>query len=857
MAAKGNYLNLRGLGSQRLLTLLNGSRVVPTTNTNAVDANLLPQLLVSRVDVVTGGASAVYGSDAVTGVVNYVLDERFKGLKTVAQTGISTYGDGMSYRIGAAGGFSIGSRVNVVASYEHFKSDGIGSIDDRPWSHPDVALTGAGTAANPYAQTPMARTSVLTYGGNITTGIFSGQRFQPDGTLTPFVAGGRTGSSATQIGGDGVVYSTSFNSSLKTDQAFLRTSIDLTDSIEFFAQGTYGRSETNFDTQSPNNRPGSNRSLTIYRENPFLRPEIAAQLTSAGQESFQMGRFFRDIPFMHANSVTTYYSGQAGLKGKLGGSWGWDVNYVHGRSKLDLKASEFDSRKFFASIDAVRDPSSGQIVCRVALSNPGFLPGCVPLNPFGEGSVSTAAAQYTRGISEYRTVNQMDYVNANVHGDLFNLPAGAVAVAFGAEYRHQTLNQTSSADPAAVATAAQRAAYFGDIRGVPASALKYLVTNQGAASGSQAIKEAYGEISIPVFKDKPFAQSLDLDIAGRVTDYRTSGTVKTYKAGLSWTPLLGLRVRATQSRDIAAPSLFDLYAGPNVRNVGVQDPLTNTLVVTPIINQGNLDLKPEKANTTTLGIVVQPRALRGLTMSVDAYRIKVNSAIQTSNETTQLNECQASGGTAPVCALIVRPLPYTNTSAANVPTQIFVLPQNLASLKTQGIDFEVNYSTRLGGVFEPIGGTLSLRAFANYLDEYSTQASASQPVLKRAGKTINGYTTGGLPKWRGLLTQTYASTAFDLTLSERFTGSYYRGVTEVFAAGFDTHAPNRTYVDANINFNIEARGKPQFFINVQNVFNVSPPVQQYSAATGLTVPTDTTVYDIIGRYFTVGFRTRF
>ncbi len=850
-AAKGNYLNLRGLGPQRLLTLLDGSRVAPTTNTNAVDVNLLPQLLVSRVDVVTGGASAVYGSDAVTGVVNYVLDDRFKGLKTVAQTGVSTYGDDFSYRIGAAGGFAIGDRIHVIGSYERYQSDGVGSLNDRPWATPDVALTGAGTAANPYAQTPFARTSVLSYGGNIASGVLAGQQFRPDGTLTPFVLGAPTGSSATRIGGDGIVYTTALTASLKTDQAFLRTSVDLTDRIEFFAQGMYGRSDTAFTTQASNNRPSSNRTLTIFSDNAYLRPEIAAQMAAAGQGSFTMGRYFRDIPLMSADSVTNYYSGQAGLKGKFGNSWGWDVNYVHGRSELQFRSDEFDARRFFASIDAVRDPSSGQIVCRISITNPGFLPGCVPMNPLGEGNVTPAATAYTRQYSRYRIVNQMDYVNANIHGALFDLPAGPVTAAVGAEYRRQSLTQTTNGDPASLATPTQRAAYFGNIRGVPSSALTFLVNNVGAASGSQTVKEAYGELSVPIFKNQTFAKELTLDLAGRVTDYKTSGTVATYKAGLSWMVVEGLRLRATQSRDIAAPSLFDLYAGPNVRNLGIVDPLTNQQVVTSIVNQGNVNLQPEKANTTTIGLVLRPAALPGVTASIDAYRIKVNGAIQTTNETTQLNECQASGGTSPVCSLIIRPFPYSNTTAANAPTQIFVLPLNLASLRTQGIDFELNYTTRIGA------GRLSLRGFANYLDQYDTQASATQPVLHRAGKVVNGYGTAGLPKWRGLLTQNYSQDTFDITLTERFTGHYYKGVTEVFAAGYPTNSPNRTYVDANINFNIAGAGKPQFFINVQNLFDVKPPVEQFGAATNLNTPTDTAIYDVIGRYFTVGFRTQF
>lgn len=854
-AAKGNYLNLRALGTQRVLTLLNGSRVVPTTNTNAVDANMLPQMLVSRVDVVTGGASAVYGSDAVSGVVNYVLDEKFTGIKAMAQSGISTHGDDFSYRYGGAFGTSIGDRIHILGSYEHYKSAGIPSLNDRNWAHPGTSFGGGGNAANPYVVVPNATTSVMTYGGKVATGIFKGQRFLPDGTLAPFVCGAPVGSDApcagvTQIGGDGVKYTTSMAAKLKTDQAFLRTSFDLTDSIEFFVQGIYGRSESQFNTQAENQRPGSNRNITIFSDNAYLRPELAAQLNAAGESSIaQVGRFFRDIPLMYANTVTDYYSVQAGLKGDLGGSWKWDANYVHGQSKLKLTASEWDTRKFYAAIDAVQAPS-GQVVCRITLTDPSFLPGCVPMNVIGEGNVTQAAYDWARSASRYQTTNKMDYVNLNFSGDLIDLPAGPISVAFGAEYRHQSLGQTSNGDPASLSTQAQRDAWFGNIRAVPATALKFLVVNVGEASGSQTVKEAYGELQIPVFKDKPFARNLDLNLAARVTDYKTSGTVVTWKAGGTWTPIDGVRVRVAQSRDIAAPSLYDLYAGANVKNLGVVDPFTGKLFVPQIVNSGNINLDPETANTTTIGAVFSPAAIPGLTASIDAYRIKIKGAIQYTNENTQLSECFRSNGTAPVCDLITR-------NALNEITAIQVLPQNLAYLTTQGIDFEVSYTTSLDRLLPSIGGTLNLRAFANYLDKYDTQASATQATLAHAGHVLVGYASPGLPKWRGLLSQTYMRDRFTFALTERFTGSYDRGMTEVFASDFPLKSPNRTYVDVNMTYDLSSNNNAQVFLNVQNLFDVTPPVHQFGGAADLNTPTDTAIYDIVGRYFTAGVRVKF
>lgn len=856
---KGNFLNLRALGTQRLLTLLNGTRAVPTASSliNGVDANLLPQMLVSRVDVVTGGASAVYGSDAISGVVNYVLDEKFKGLKANAQVGLSTHGDDLSYRYGVAVGTSLGDRVHIIGSYEHFASNGIPSLNNRSWATPGDSIVGGGSAANPFGTAPNATTNVMTYGGRVATGIFNNRRFLPDGTLVPFISGTPTATGVTDIGGDGVRYTTSMAAELKTDQAFLRTAIDVTDTIEFYAQGSYATSFSKFDTQAQNHRPGSNRNITIFAENAFLRPELAAQMVAAGQASFNMGRFFRDIPLMFTESKTDYYSVQTGLKGEFGSNWRWDVNYVNGRSKLNFLASEFDSRKFFAAVDAVRDPATGRVVCRVTLTNPTFLPGCVPMNVMGEGNISTAAYEYARSASRVRTINKMEFVNFNVSGDLFNLPAGPVAVAFGAEYRTQSLNQSSNADPFSLATPAQRAAYFQDIRAVPGSALNFLVVNQGVAIGSQTVKEAYGEVDLPLLKDKSFAQNLSLNLAARVTDYKTSGTVVTWKVGANWTPVEGLRFRGTQSRDIAAPSLYDLYAGPNVRNLSPTDPLTGATNVIPIINQGNVILRPEMSDTTALGVVLQPSAIPGLTFSADLYKIKIKDAIAVTSETAQLAECHASNGTAPVCALIIRPFPYSNSTLANAPTQIFVLPQNLSVLETKGIDFEIGYTTSLDDLLPSVGGDLSLRAFVNYLDSYATQSSPTQAVLERAGRSIAGFGTAGLPKWRALFSQSYQKGAFGISFTERFTGSNLVGVTEVFAPTVRTKLPNKVYVDANLTYDVMEDDKAQIFLNVQNLFNVTPPIIQFGQAADLNVPTDTSKYDIVGRYFTAVIRVKF
>lgn len=849
----GNYLNLRGLEPFRALVLLDGYRVPPTSNFRGTDTNMLPQLLVSRVDVVTGGASATYGSDAVSGVINYVLDRKFTGLKLTAQTGVSTEGDAFSYRLGVAGGVSFGDNIHVIASYEHYGSDGLPSLFNRDWANGAPILTGAGTVASPYTQVANGRTTVLSDGGVINSGPLAGRQFLSDGRLVSFNPGTPTLSAGTSAGGDGAIYDTTLAARLSTDQAFIRASLDLSPTTELFVQGSYGHSISGFESAPSSHRTGGNRNTTISIDNPYLRQDVRDLFTANGITTVSIGRQFRDLPRMSQESTTDFYSGQIGLKGELGSNWKWDVSYVYGKSVLNFKVNEIESRNYFAAIDAVTGPG-GTPVCRVTLTNPTLLPGCVPMNVIGSGNVSAAALAFIRKDSTYRIVNRMDYVTVNLQGDLFNLPAGPVSVAVGAEYRNEKLAQTSNADPAiwsGTGGAAARTAYFQGINNVPGSALVFLVTNVGLASGSQSVKEAYGEMQIPLLKDAPFAQNLEINLAARYTDYRTSGGVTTWKVGGSWTPVDGVRIRATRSRDIAAPSLFDLFAGANVRNIAVNDPQTGTNPVIQSTAAGNPALVPEKADTTVLGIVVQPRAIPGLTLSVDAYDIKINGAFATTSEQDIVNTCFATS-TSPLCGLITR-----DGTPANLITKILVGTSNLAFLKTRGVDFEVSYG------FPLAGGVLNLRAFVGYLDSYQTQTKAGQPILERSGAVIGGISTPGLAKWKGMLSQTFTHDRFSIGLSERFTGSYRRGIvgptvatTTYFAAG-EERSPARIYVDLNVTFDVGENKRFQAFFNVQNLFNVDPPIIQGATATDNAAPTDKSFYDIVGRYFTAGVRLKF
>lgn len=379
----------------------------------------------------------------------------------------------------------------------------------------------------------------------------------------------------------------------------------------------------------------------------------------------------------------------AGLKGKLG-DFSWNASYMHGETRFSSTSLDTLNQNFFAPVDAVRDPATGRIVCRVSLTNPGLYPGCVPINIMGVGNVTPEALAYIDDYAMFRVRNKLDSFQANMSGDLFEGWAGPISFAVGAEYRKQSLLQTSNGDPAVPTS-------FTGLRGVAASAMnKYFILNNGVGAGSYTIKEAFAEINVPLLKDSGVG-SLSINGAGRVTDYSTSGTVVTWKAGAIYDPIEGVRFRATRSRDIRAPTLYELFAGQTITRLGFPDKLTGQTANTQSVSGGNADLRPEVANTLTAGLVLQPDFLPGFNLSIGYFKINIGKAIGVPFTAFQIPDlCAASSYTSPLCDQVIRPLGPTNPDPSNTPTAILITNQNLTTFKTSCIDFELRYQFPLG-----------------------------------------------------------------------------------------------------------------------------------------------------------------
>lgn len=845
----GNYLNLRNLGFVRSLVLLDGQRIPPTSYEGMVDTNVVPQALVQRIDVVTAGASATYGSDALTGVVNFVLDKKFAGLKATAQVGLSDHGDNGSYRVSLAGGAPVlDDRGHLLFSLEHYQSGGIKDRAERPYMALGAIAFGNGGAI-PYETRYGARVANSTFGGLMLSGPLTNWKFEPGGTITPFDRGVAQ-IAGVQIGGDGSeTVLGSLVGSIRTEQAFARASYTFSDRLSGFVQAAYGESRNRYAHVGADSRFGN---MTIFSGNAFLRPEIQAVLTASNTPSFTFSRHSLESGRKIVDTLNDSVSVFAGLEGRAGGDWSWRATYAGGQAIMRMAHTRNpENTRLTAALDAVRDPATGQVVCRVALTNPGRYPGCVPVNFFGVGAPSQAALEYIYGqTSQYQVRNDLHDLAMTANGPLVQGPAGPVRGAVGVEWRTQSLEMASNADPAIPIDTT-------GLRGFPTGQGRFGNTNQGVAAGSQDVRELFGEIVVPLLRGLPAVESAEFNGAVRLTDYSTSGRVETWKAGLSYAPGGGLRFRAAASRDIRAPTLYELFAGESLTAGTFNDVHTGRTVVLTQIRSGNLDLTPEISRTTTLGLVYQPTWLTGFSAAVDYYAIDIKGAIS-SRTPTQINQdCEDSQGASPSCALIVRPLPFSDRSPANAVQRMLLAPQNQAQTYTHGIDLDAGYRFPLAEVFEGSEAVITVRALANYAPSFKTRETSTSPVQQQAGLGGNLGLSSGQPKLRSTLSANWREGPLTINLQQRFIGGMRRSLQSDIRY-LDNDIPAVRYYNLAVAWRFPAAGRDlEAFVNVNNLSDQDPPLVPYIDQPGLRYPTLQQIYDVVGRAYTIGLRARF
>lgn len=813
--AGGNFVDLRGLGSNRTLLLVDGKRHVPSSITGRVDINLIPSALINRVEVVTGGASAVYGSDAVAGVVNLILKKKFEGIEGTIQGDTSELGDAEGYSADILAGKSfLDGRLNVTVAGQLYRNNGVGSQYTRDWGRRENFLVTNPTPSNGLPTriiTSGVHNSTMTPYGLITSGPLRGTQFDAAGNALPFTYGTLVGSQY-MVGGDGSGdnFLTGFwlSPKIRRQLASIQVSYQATDDIEVKSEFFYARSHVTNKSVAPFDFG----TLTIKRDNAYLPSSIATAMDAQGLSSFGYGRFSLDVGMNTPNNLTNSYRFVESANGSLG-TWKWDAYYQFG--KVDylarLQGVRYNAH-YLEAIDSVIDPATGAAVCRSTLTNPGN--GCVAYNPFGD-QASQGSKDYVTG-DEWQDLTLKQHVAAvNFTGTLADLWAGPLAVSLGGEYRYESAHATSDALSQANA---------------------YAAGNYKPIDGSFDVYEGYLEADLPVLRDLPFVRSLDLNGAVRYAKYSTSGGATTWKLGATWEVAEGLRLRATRSRDVRAPNISELYASAVSRITSVTDPANaNSLVFVNTITSGSTSLKAETAKTLTLGVSYVPPWLTGLRASVDYYDISIKDAISSLTAQNILDRCAA--GDSSLCGLVVR-------GGDGLISQINIAQINIASLKTRGVDLELSYTTPF------LGGTLSWRNLATYVDKY--EQSNGLVTLHLAGQ----FTDPGIPHWTGNSTLTYSQDRFSGSLNGRFVGA--GKYDNRFVEGVDINdntVSSRLYLNLSVQYDIwrasSGEGKIQLFAVVNNLLDKDP-----SVAPNSTMATNAAYFDVIGRAYRAGVRFR-
>ena len=880
-----NVLSLRGFGPQRTLVLLDGHRVTPSNTNGTVDADTLPQILVSRVDVVTGGASAVYGSDAVAGVVNFVLDDAFKGFKYDANAGESKYGDGASEKFSAAwGADAFEGRGHFIVAAEYNHADPV-AMSARAIGQDVYVLTGSGTQANPYVASSDVRKPDSAFGGKI-SGCTSpcsalGQQFVTNGVLGPFNPGMTTGTNNLNIGGDGTW--AKYTDALvrqNADEFFTRFGYDIDDQTKFFVQlsaagdDTFGRHfpvkmtpSLSVNATTGLGTPGN--AAVFFKNNPFLSSAVQSALGNNGLSDmsnvFTLGEYVDLGPggMVSEHSRNGVYTFSAGLNGELWNKYHWNLFYSHGDSNtklVTLNNSNYQNQ--FAAADAVMG-SDGQIHCYAALqaATAAQYAGCVPINPFGPTAMTQAAFNGFTGTTWWNQENQLDDLEASIAGDVFDDWAGPVSVALSGEARANKLVITSNTNAAATVNCT-------GLRICNATLPLWAQPVYSPMSASNTVWEVAVEAGIPLAVDLPLVKSLDANVAGRYTDYSTSGVARTWKLGLTWDITDEWRLRGTQSVDIRAPSLYDLYAPQSVAAGTFVDLHTKTSATSFFYTGGNPDLKPEQSYDQTYGIVWRPKFARNFTASLDYYSMKMTNALSTLSPNDQSIQglCEASNGASAFCSLMQRPNPFSDTSPANFPTKLFNENLNAALVEIKGYDFESNYHLSMAELKDSWEGAWDVRLVGNYQPFNRSQTSPVSPILQYA---TTDPLLGGIeePKWRATLFVNYTLGNWTFGLEDRWYSAFNQTTVypqTIAATGVKVAAqywatpivPSYNDVDVDVTHKMRIMGQDaQLYLNVGNLFNAKPTPMPVPGSVGLNFPVPP-YEDTMGQYFTIGIRAK-
>ncbi|HVY88901.1 MAG TPA: TonB-dependent receptor [Hyphomonadaceae bacterium] len=859
-SAGASTLDLRGLTTPRTLPLIDGHRMVGFDPNGLFDVTAIPIALLERVDVVTGGASAVYGSDAVAGVVNFILNDEFKGVQLDASYGITDHGDGETetYQATMGAGFD-GGKGNVALSIGYANKEAVYQTRG-----PGSATPGASSTTDPTG---------------IDSAVGARTQIDPTGNLVPFYHGfdfnpqnlyqtPQTRWNATALAKYAI------NDHVEAYSRFIYSNSE--SAPQLASSGTFGFSfavplnNPFLTTQASNYLAANNTVGTCAALNPY-------SVTAPAGNCVKVGLRWRSVavgPRQYDFHYDTFQN-LIGLRGDFWG-WDWDLAAAHGETSLkrqqnnDVSADRIQQALFAASTTACSDPSNF----------------CAPLNLFNPATpIIPAALDFIRFNLQVQSVTKQDYVTFSASRDLgdFKSPwaTSPIAISVGAEYRGESANYQPDA-------ASQSGSSPGFGQTLP-------------TRGRYDVNEGFAEAIIPVIENMAWANKVDVELGFRHSDYSTSGGTDSYKYGADWEPINGLRFRGMFQRAVRAANIAELF-NPVTPGTGdlLVDPcangtpghaltgqlaalcvatgvpaaaITNATLAQPTSGQvnsffgGNPNLTPEKADTKTFGLVWQPDWIPHLGVTLDYYDIKVDNAISIRPNYDIVDGCYNPArnttmtATNADCQLIAR-----NTTNGTIEGDLIYgiqqVTQNIGNVHAEGIDYGVRYSWDLGqwgGLDVALDGTHVLTS--SYVP---APGGATVDCVAHYGKqcglpsTVSGSTGGPTPEDHFVQRTTWSFGPFDVGYNWRYlSGSTVDPTQTATSDPQSLKIGAYNYLDLQAGWQVTDWAKLKF--SVTNVLDKEAPF--VATETGSTIfnsgNTYPSTYDVLGRVFTVGFTTKF
>ncbi len=848
-------VNLRNLDEVRTLVLVNGRRFVPgLPGESTVDLNTIPTDLIKQIDIITGGASAVYGSEAIAGVVNFVLDDKFTGLRLRAQTTVSDEGDAPRQLVSLTGGMSFANDAgHIVVSGQYDRDQGLRSRN-----------RGFSAVDNPN-RSSFAAQGLFSPSGTFGAGAAT-FTFDRNNVLKNYQGANIDGYNRNADRYLGLPVERWLGTAL--------ASYEFSPAVTLFGEFTYAKSKSRNSLEP---QAVAHTDLTYADGTPYPGIPVTNPLIPAAIRNAMLAADVTDLPFRRRSNDIFDRSNVndrdtwrvlGGLRGMLADKYKWEVYYTHGQTKDYTASGTILGPNYINALNAVAGPN-GPVCAINADANPNNNDAaCVPINIFGFNTVSPAAAAYVTNngqLSTYNAKATQDVFAGSVSGELFSITsARPISFAVGAEYRREK----SSED-------------FDEATNLGLT-LGNLLTD---TFGKYSVKEAYGELVVPIVEDAPLLHYLGVEGAVRFADYSTVGSVLSWKVGGEWAPTPDVRLRGIYSEATRAPNIGELYDAQSETFPAVVDPCDQRggegdnapIVITaanlpaackaiPAVAQaanaggfvystaqiqtingflgGNTALREEKAKTLTLGAVFTPRFLPALSATVDYYDIKVKNAIGIIGQQTSLDECYTGSALELFCSNVVR-------NAQGYVTTVNALNLNTGSFHVRGIDVQVNYRRELAPET-----TIDLSVFWNHLLKQNQTSFPGGPVQNEL-RQLDCYECGRLGT--GFRDKVNASATLNwqnFKLNWRTT--YMSSVVDTLGDPDAISTGSYWYHDAQLRIGIDDEKKFEFYFGIDNVFDKKPPL--FNDTNIVTYPgtlTAAKTYDLFGRMFYAGVDVRF